>query len=176
MNLNSGFNLGAWQFRQSSSWNYNKSKNTSNSQWRSLMNYVQRPIIALKSQLVIGDGNSDGSVFDSAGFRGVRLFSVDNMYPDSQQGYAPTVRGMAKTDAKVVIRQNGYVIYQVYVPPGPFVINDLNPATSSGDLQVTVEEKDGTQQQYIVPYSTLPVLQREGRVKYDVMARGIPQR
>ena len=91
------------------------------------MNYVQRPIIALKSQLVIGDGNSDGSVFDSAGFRGVRLFSVDNMYPDSQQGYAPTVRGMAKTDAKVVIRQNGYVIYQVYVPPGPFVINDLNP-------------------------------------------------
>lgn len=170
MNLNSGFNLGAWQFRQSSSWNYNKSKNTSNSQWRSLMNYVQRPIIALKSQLVIGDGNSDGSVFDSAGFRGVRLFSVDNMYPDSQQGYAPTVRGMAKTDAKVVIRQNGYVIYQVYVLPGPFVINDLNPATSSGDLQVTVEEKDGTQQQYIVPYSTLPVLQREGRVKYDVMA------
>lgn len=170
VNLNSGFNLGAWQFRQSSSWNYNKSKNTSNSRWRSLMNYVQRPIIALKSQLVIGDGNSDGSVFDSAGFRGVRLFSVDNMYPDSQQGYAPTVRGMAKTDAKVVIRQNGYVIYQVYVPPGPFVINDLNPATSSGDLQVTVEEKDGTQQQYIVPYSTLPVLQREGRVKYDVMA------
>lgn len=170
VNLNSGFNLGAWQFRQSSSWNYNKSKNTSNSQWRSLMNYVQRPIIALKSQLVIGDGNSDGSVFDSARFRGVRLFSVDNMYPDSQQGYAPTVRGMAKTDAKVVIRQNGYVIYQVYVPPGPFVINDLNPATSSGDLQVTVEEKDGTQQQYIVPYSTLPVLQREGRVKYDVMA------
>ncbi len=170
VSLNSGFNLGVWQFRQSSAWNYNKNKSTSSSQWRSLMNYVQRPIIALKSQLVIGDGNSDGNVFDSAGFRGVRMFSVDNMYPDSQQGYAPTVRGMAKTDAKVVIRQNGYVIYQVYVPPGPFIINDLNPATSSGDLQVTVEENDGSTQRYVVPYSTLPVLQREGRVKYDVMA------
>ncbi|MBR7358573.1 fimbria/pilus outer membrane usher protein, partial [Klebsiella pneumoniae] len=31
-------------------------------------------------------------------------------------------------------------------------------------------EKDGTQQRYTVPYSTVPLLQREGRWKYDLVA------
>lgn len=63
------------------------------------------------------------------------------MYPDSLQGYAPTVRGIARTAAKLTIRQNGYVIYQSYVSPGAFAITDLNPTSSSGDLEVTVDEK-----------------------------------
>ncbi|MEA7581073.1 fimbria/pilus outer membrane usher protein, partial [Salmonella enterica subsp. enterica serovar Anatum] len=43
----------------------------------------------------------------------------------------------------MTIRQNGYVIYQSYVSPGAFAITDLNPTSSSGDLEVTVDEKDG---------------------------------
>lgn len=35
---------------------------------------------------------------------------------------------------------------------------------------MTVDEKDGSQQRYTVPYSTVPLLQREGRVKYDLVA------
>lgn len=31
-------------------------------------------------------------------------------------------------------------------------------------------KKDGSQQRYTVPYSTVPLLQREGRVKYDPVA------
>lgn len=54
--------------------------------------------------------------------------------------------------------------------PGTFAITDLNPTSSSGDLEVTVDEKDGSQQRYTVPYSTVPLLQREGRVKYDLVA------
>ena len=119
---------------------------------------------------MLGDSNTGNDVFDSVGFRGGRLFSSDSMYPDSLQGYAPTVRGIARTPAKVVVRQNGYVIYQSYVQPGAFAITDLNPTSSSGDLEVTVEEKDGSQQRYTVPYSTVPLLQREGRWKYDLVA------
>jgi hypothetical protein len=40
------------------------------------------------------------------------------MLPDSQKGYAPVVRGIARTNAQVVVRQNGYIIYQTYVAPG----------------------------------------------------------
>lgn len=119
---------------------------------------------------MLGDSNTGNDVFDSVGFRGGRLYSSDSMYPDSLQGYAPTVRGIARTPAKVVVRQNGYVIYQSYVQPGAFAITDLNPTSSSGDLEVTVEEKDGSQQRYTVPYSTVPPLQREGRWKYDLVA------
>ncbi len=96
------------------------------------------------------------------------------MYPDSLQGYAPRLEDRP-TAAKLTIRQNGYVIYQSYVSPGAFAITDLNPTSSSGDLEVTVDEKDGSQQRYTVPYSTVPLLQREGRVKYD-RGRGFSQR
>ncbi|MCD0229740.1 fimbria/pilus outer membrane usher protein, partial [Enterobacter hormaechei subsp. steigerwaltii] len=99
----------------------------------------------------------------SVGFLGGRRNTTNSMYPDSLQGYAPTVRGIARTPAKVVSRQNGYVIYQSYVQPGAFAITDLNPTSSSGDMEVTVEEKDGSQQRYTVQYSTVPLLQREGR-------------
>lgn len=82
----------------------------------------------------MGDGNTGSDIFDGVGFRGVRLYSSDNMYPDSQQGFAPTVRGIARTAAQLTIRQNGFIIYQSYVSPGAFEITDLHPTSSNGDL------------------------------------------
>lgn len=170
MSLLSGLNYGPWRLRNNGAWNYSKGDGYHSQRWNNIGTWVQRAIIPLKSELVMGDSNTGNDVFDSVGFRGARLYSSDNMYPDSLQGYAPTVRGIARTAAKLTIRQNGYVIYQSYVSPGAFAITDLNPTSSSGDLEVTVDEKDGSQQRYTVPYSTVPLLQREGRVKYDLVA------
>ncbi|TGD84366.1 fimbrial protein, partial [Salmonella enterica subsp. enterica serovar Poona] len=167
LSLLSGLNYGPWRLRNNGAWNYSKGDGYHSQRWNNIGTWVQRAIIPLKSELVMGDSNTGNDVFDSVGFRGARLYSSDNMYPDSLQGYAPTVRGIARTAAKLTIRQNGYVIYQSYVSPGAFAITDLNPTSSSGDLEVTVDEKDGSQQRYTVPYSTVPLLQREGRVKYD---------
>ncbi|WP_410202063.1 fimbria/pilus outer membrane usher protein, partial [Escherichia coli] len=114
--------------------------------------------------------NTGSDIFDGVGFRGVRLYSSDNMYPDSQQGFAPTVRGIARTAAQLTIRQNGFIIYQSYVSPGAFEITDLHPTSSNGDLDVTIDERDGNQQNYTIPYSTVPILQREGRFKFDLTA------
>lgn len=170
LNLQSGLNYGAWRLRNNGTWRYTSSNGRRHSEWQNIGTWLQRTVVPLKSELVMGDSNTGNDVFDSVGFRGGRLYSSDNMYPDSMQGYAPTVRGIARTPAKVVIRQNGYVIYQQYVQAGGFAITDLNPTSSSGDLDVTVEEKDGSQQRYVVPYSTVPLLQREGRLKYDLVA------
>ncbi|XPE56257.1 fimbria/pilus outer membrane usher protein [Shigella flexneri] len=43
-------------------------------------------------------------------------------------GYAPQISGIARTNAAVDrgISQSGRVIYQKKVPPGPFIIDDLN--------------------------------------------------
>jgi outer membrane usher protein len=169
LHLQSGLNLGPWRLRNNGAWNYSSGDGRRQNQWQNISTTLQRTIIPLKGELVMGDSNTGSDVFDSLGFRGARLYSSDSMYPDSLQGYAPTVRGIARTNAKIVIRQNSYVIYQSYVSPGAFAISDLNPTSSSGDLEVTVEEKDGTQQKYTVPYSTVPLLQREGRFKYDVV-------
>lgn len=169
LRLDNGINFGAWQFRHSSSWNYNDHKGQTTNRWDNLNTYLQTLVIPLKSQLVIGDGSTSSEIFDSYGFRGIHLSTADAMYPDSQQGYAPSIRGVAKTNAKVVIKQNGYVIHQLNVAPGPFHIQDLNPTSISGDLLVTIEENDGSIQSFRVPYSTLPILQREGRTKYSVV-------
>ena len=169
LSLMSGMNLGAWRVRNNSSWSRYSSSEGSYSQWNNINTYLERDIIPLKGQFAAGDSDSGNDVFDSNSFRGIRFYSSDSMYPDSMQGYAPTVRGVAKTNAKVVVRQNGYTVYQTYVPPGPFELKDINPQMTSGNLEVTVEEKDGTVQKYVQPYSTVPVLQRENRVKYDVV-------
>ncbi|WP_151810636.1 fimbria/pilus outer membrane usher protein [Acinetobacter bereziniae] len=170
VNIDSGLNLGSWQLRNSGSFNYSAQNNISQHEWTNLNTYLQKTLIPIKSQLRIGDGTSEGSIFDSFGYRGIELSTASTMYPSSQQGYAPNVRGIAKSNAKVVIRQNNNIVYQINVAPGPFLIQDLNPAYGSGDLHVSVEESDGSIQVYLVPYSSLPVLQREGRTNYSVLA------
>jgi hypothetical protein len=67
--------------------------------------------------------------------------SDDEMLPDSQRGFAPTIRGMAHSNAKVTISQHGYVIYETFVSPGAFAINDLYPTAQSGDLEAGKRER-----------------------------------
>ena len=171
LSLQSGVNLGAWRLRDNSTWNYSHNDNNgSQSDWQHISTYAQRTIVPLKGELTVGDTYTPGDIFNSLSLRGAQLASDDNMLPDSLKGFAPTVRGIAKSNARVTIQQNGYTIYQTYVSPGPFVINDLYPTSSSGDLQVTVTENDGSTQSYTLPYSAVPLLQREGRIKYSLSA------
>ncbi|MCS2153788.1 fimbrial biogenesis outer membrane usher protein [Scandinavium goeteborgense] len=164
LSLRSGLNFGPWRFRDYSTWNDNNGEK----RWQNVNSYLQRSIISLKSQLTLGDGYSNGDVFDSVQYRGVQLASDDSMLPDSMQGFAPVVRGIAKSNAQVTISQNGYVIYQSYVSPGPFEITDLYASSGSGDLSVVVKEEDGSEQKFVQPYASVPLLQREGRLKYSV--------
>lgn len=46
--------------------------------------------------MLLGEGFTDGHFFSGTGFRGIQLSSDDRMLPDSQRGYAPVVRGVAK--------------------------------------------------------------------------------
>jgi outer membrane usher protein len=68
--------------------------------------------------MTLGDSSTDADVFEGVPFRGAMLASDDDMLPESLRGYAPVVRGIARTNAQVIIRQNGYEIYQTYVAPG----------------------------------------------------------
>lgn len=90
------------------------------------------------------------------------------MLPDSLKGFAPVVRGIAKSNAQITIKQNGYTIYQTYVSPCAFEISDLYSTSSSGDLLVEIKEADGSINSYSVPFSSVPLLQRQGRIKYAV--------
>ncbi|MBP0591323.1 fimbrial biogenesis outer membrane usher protein [Paraburkholderia sp. LEh10] len=167
LGLTAGANFGAWRFR----YNGNVTNSTlGGTHVQSMQTYAQRSFAPIKSQLTVGDSFTDGTIFDSFGVRGVQIGSDDRMYPESQRGYAPTVRGIANTNAKVQVRQNGNIIYETTVPPGPFEINDLYPTGYGGDLQVVVTEADGSQRIASVPYSAPVNALREGRWRYSVSA------
>lgn len=164
LNLQNGLNLGAWRVR-----NYSTlSAEGGNAEYHSVSSWLQRDIPGLRSQFMVGDTWSASDVFDGARLRGVRLYTDDDMLPASMNGFAPVVRGVAKSNAMVTIKQNGYVIYQSAVPQGAFALTDLNTTSSGGDLDVTIKEEDGSEQHFIQPYASLAILKREGQTDFDV--------
>jgi len=163
LNLRSGLNLGAWRFRNVST----ATRDRRGTRWQSVQSYAERDIRAIRGRLTVGDSYTPGSVFESIQFRGAQLSSDDSMLPDSLQGFAPVVRGVAQTHARVEIRHNGYLIYQAVVAPGAFEIRDLYPATASGDLKVTVIEADGRKTRYRQAYSAVPDMLRQGGWRYQ---------
>lgn len=165
--LRGGFNFGDWRVRHSS--NYNRGSDGRGS-WQAVETNLQRDLRSINGQLLIGDGNTPGNFFDSVPFRGVQVSSDDSMLPDSMQGYAPTIRGIARTNALVTVRQNGYIVYSTYVAPGAFVLDDLYPSSSGGDLEVTIMESDGRQNRYVQAYASVPTLLREGTWRYSATA------
>ncbi|HHH2809196.1 TPA: fimbria/pilus outer membrane usher protein, partial [Citrobacter amalonaticus] len=172
LNLQSGLNLGAWRLRDNTTWSYSSggSASSNENKWQHVNTWLERDITPLRSRLTLGDSYTNGDVFDGINFRGAQLASDDNMLPDSQKGFAPVIHGIARGTAQVSIKQNGYEIYHSTVPPGPFSISDLYAAGNGGDLQVTIKEADGSSQNFTVPYSSVPVLQREGHTRYAVTA------
>jgi outer membrane usher protein len=167
LGLNAGLNLGDWRLRHNASVGW-QSRN--GSQYQALDSYAQRDITALKSQLTVGESNTSGEIFDTLSYRGVQLASDDRMLPDSMRGYAPVIRGIARTNARVTIRQAGNVLLETTVAPGAFVIDDLYSTGYGGDLNVSVAEADGTEQNFIVPYASVSQLLRPGTSRFSVTA------
>ncbi|HHU6825495.1 TPA: fimbria/pilus outer membrane usher protein [Klebsiella pneumoniae] len=165
--LKSGVNVGAWRLRASNSLTANSDDKP---QWTTSGAWLERDLTRWQSELTLGDTFTSGDVFDAVQFQGISLASSDAMLPDSQKGFAPTIRGIARTNAQVTVRQNGYVLYQTYVTPGAFVIDDLYPTASSGNLEVAVKESDGEIRRFTQPYASVTSMQREGSLKYNLVA------
>lgn len=165
LGLNAGLNLGPWHLRHTGSLTTGGPRGV---RYQNSDIYVQRDLPKLQSQLLAGQVYTDGSVIDSVRIRGAVLATDDNMLPPTQTGYAPKVRGVAETTAKVIIRQRGVILDQVTVAPGPFVIDDLTPTGYGGDLEVEITEADGRRKTLLVPYAATPQLLRQGYSRYSV--------
>lgn len=135
--------------------------------------YAYRAIPSLGAQMKIGEDALVSDIFDSFNYVGGSLITDDQMLPPNLRGYAPDISGVARTNAKVTVTQQGRVIYESQVPAGPFRIQDINE-TVSGDLHVRIEEQNGQVQEYDVSTASLPYLTRPGQLRYKV-AIGRPQ-
>ena len=163
LGLNVGLNLAGWQLRQDSNLTWNEGDG---SHWQRIATYAQRGFAKVGGALTVGEAYTNGELFDSVGYRGVSLATDDRMLPDSLRGYAPVIRGIAETNARVEIRQNQQLIYSSTVSPGNFVIDDLYPTGYGGDLEVSVVEADGRTRSFKVPFGAVAQMLRPGMSRY----------
>lgn len=169
-NGTAGANLGAWRLRADWQGQWNRQSGAATTRrldWSRY--YAYRALPALRSRLTLGEEYLDSGLFDSFRFGGMSLRSDDNMLPPNLRGYAPEVTGVAKSNAKVTISQQGRVLYETTVAAGPFRIQDLNDAVS-GDLDVRVEEQDGSVQEFKMSTASIPYLTRPGSVRFKLAA------
>ncbi|WP_245644129.1 fimbria/pilus outer membrane usher protein [Paraburkholderia oxyphila] len=165
--LNAGVNFGLWRLHQQSAFSYSDAGNFHYSRWNNIRAYAERPLPQIGSDLVIGQNFTGGSLLSSVAYTGFHLETDERSLPDSMQGYAPVVTGIANTNARVVVSQNGNTIYQTTVAPGPFRITDLNPTSFQGDLTVQVFEANGQVSSFVVPFSAVPSSRRAGSSHYS---------
>jgi len=169
--VRAGANAGAWRLRSTLTHSHYQSDiSNARRQTHFSSTTLARDLIPLRSSLILGETATGADIFDGVPFKGIKLISNEQMLPGQLRGFAPAISGVANSNARVTIRQNGNIVYETYVAQGPFYINDIQQAGMSGDYNVTVTEADGTERQFIVPYSSLPVMLRPGGWKYEVSA------
>ncbi|CAG9406714.1 outer membrane usher protein [Providencia alcalifaciens] len=170
-----GINLGAWRFRADwqSRYIYTTGRQGSNQTdftWNRF--YAYRALSALKAKLVLGEDYLASNIFDGFRFLGASLQSELSMMPPNLRGYAPEITGIAKSNATVIVMQQGRVLHETQVASGPFRIQNLSDAIT-GTLDVIVKEQDGSVQEFQVDTANLPYLTRPGQVQYK-LALGQP--
>ncbi|WP_084715884.1 fimbria/pilus outer membrane usher protein [Vibrio galatheae] len=157
--ISTGVNIDDWYFRQSGTISW---ADSGVPEYSGTNAYIQRDITPWQGRVTIGQTNTSGKLFDTLPFTGVTFNTDERMLPDSQRGYAPEIHGIAKTTARVTVKQNDRVIYETTVSPGEFLIDDLYPTGFGGNLEVSVLESDGSEQHFLVPYSSMAQLLRPG--------------
>lgn len=166
LSLDSSLNLGGWRLRHNG--NFSTNSYSKERHWHPVNVFLQHDYSLLQGgQFTAGQTSTDGEIFDSFPFEGIQFSSDDGMIAPELNQYSPVVRGIAYSQAQISVKQNGVVIYQKNVPPGPFELRDFNQIFS-GDLEVEIREADGSIRRYTQAAATLPILQREGRFRYNL--------
>jgi outer membrane usher protein len=163
LHLNSGVNLGEWRLRSTQSWRQDQQGNR---EWTRAQTYAQRDIPGTRANLTVGETFTDSDIFRGIPISGIRVASDMSMLGDNQRGYAPVIRGVAQSRAKLEVWQNGYSIYSTYVSAGPYAIDDLS-TSGSGELEIVLTESDGQVRRFIQPFSTISNLLRPGVWRYS---------
>lgn len=173
VNGTTGFNLGPWRLRADyqGSFNENQSQHTTSRQTRFDWNrlYLYRALRDWRATLTLGENYINSDIFESWRYTGASLLSDERMLPPKLRGYAPEIRGIAETNARVTVTQQGRVLYESTVPAGPFTIQDLDSSVR-GTLDVAVTEQNGNVQRFQVNTAEVPYLTRPGQIRYKLVS------
>ncbi|MGA4538307.1 fimbria/pilus outer membrane usher protein [Citrobacter braakii] len=167
-----GANIGVWRIRSDyqGSINHTTGKHQASESrfmWNRL--YMYRAIPQLRSKLTLGENYTNSDIFSTWKYTGISLESDDRMLPPKLRGYAPEITGIAETNARIVISQQGRILYDSTVPAGPFTIQDLDSSVR-GRLDVEIIEQNGQKKTFKVDTAYVPYLTRPGQIRYKLLS------
>lgn len=165
LGIDAGVNFLGWSLRHQGTKEWVDGKGLS---YHSQSTYLQHDIPFLRAQFRMGDFYANSNLLDGFSIRGVQIASDDSMLAPSERGYAPIIRGIANSNAKVRILQNGNLLRELTVPAGPFSIDDLQPMGYGGDIQVEIHEANGEVRTFAVPFTAVAQLIRPGYSRYQL--------
>lgn len=172
LGLNGQINYGPWRLYTQGNFSFSRTefdgKSLSEDKWDLWNTYLQRDLFSIRSKARFGEINTAGDIFDSFSMRGVSLLTNEEMLHVAERSFMPNISGVANSFAQVLIRQNGRIVYQMNVAPGPWRLDNLPAFGSDGDLEVIVREADGSEHVEFYPYSSVPLMLREGQWRYNV--------
>lgn len=164
-NIQTRVNIGAWRYKNYSTW---MNDGNGKKKWNNLSNTLSRNINQIKSEFVIGSLYSSSKLFDSVKYQGIRLSTDRTMDPSNRTNYVPTISGLANSEAVVTVTQNDEIILKQSVPAGPFNLTNYFPMNNGGNLYVNVKETDGSEKNFIIPFSSISTLERKGNIRYSL--------
>ncbi|NAC33147.1 PefC/AfrB family outer membrane usher protein, partial [Escherichia coli] len=153
-------NLGRWVAYVRSSYLKNSGTETSEAT-------ISTAIKSIQGSFTVGKTITSLSILPNFAFYGMALRSERDMRPWEKRGYAPVISGVANSNAKITISQNGYVLSSQVVPAGAYQLKNIAPV-SNGNITVTVEENDGTKTVRYYPVATLSSLLRTDEINYNI--------
>lgn len=153
-----GINIDNWIFR--SSQDFSNSNGQEQSIWRSA--YGQKTFEAQKQVLQFGRITIQDPLFGGLPIVGAQWIPERALYT---QGAIYPINGVAATRARVEIRQNGVILLNTVVPPGPFSLTEYPLQNRGADLEVRVIEETGATQVFTVP--ALSLLMASSNTQFD---------
>ncbi|WP_392404498.1 fimbria/pilus outer membrane usher protein [Edwardsiella piscicida] len=167
-----GANVGSWRMRadyQGAVNHLSRSAQGSDTQFDWNRFYMYRAIPRWRAKLTVGENYTNSDIFNAWRYLGTSLESDDRMLPPKLRGYAPQISGIADTNARVVVSQQGRILYDSTVPAGPFTIQDLDSSVR-GRLNVEIIEQNGQRKTFQVDTASVPYLTRPGQIRYKLFS------
>lgn len=149
INTVAGLNVGDWLFRSGQ----NYSASSSGSQLSHLYAYGQRTFSAIDATAQAGQINIANSVFSGIALSGIQVVPEDSLRAGT--GESPVrIEGIARSPARIEVRQNGNLIHTSVIPEGPYLLTDL-ALNRRQDVVVTVIEDNGSKNTFTLPAASL---------------------
>jgi outer membrane usher protein FimD/PapC len=142
-NTEVGLNTGDWVIRSRQV--LTSSDGRYRSEW--LDTYAQRTFAERRAVLQAGEINLVNPALSGMQVTGVQVMSEQAL---AAQGGGAIVEGVAHSQGRIEVRQDGVLIYSTVVPAGPFELKNIPRINRHANLDVTVIGTDGAVQRFIV--------------------------